>query len=172
MYNITYMQIIKIYGMVGVKNIKKITLPILFLPYPIGIKINMVHISYVVKSFISIALSDSAYNGTYHLTHPNPPSFIKFSKIIFNELSIYNVKYVGLSPKNFRKFIDLAYFIAIPWRKYIKSARSYLPYMTYNQIYVRDNINRYNTEPKKFTENFFRELAKEAFDKVYPKAKI
>jgi len=159
-------------NVLGSKNPKKIYLPFIILPYPVGININMVNIDYVVKSFINIALSKSAFNRTYHLTHTKPPSYIFLSKNIFDELSILGIKYVGVSPNNFRLFINFVHFIAVPWRKYINSAKYYLPYMSYNQIFVREDTNKYNAKPKIFTKKLFSKIIKEANSDIYPKTNI
>ena len=147
-----------------------VTVPLLTLPYPKDININMVPIEYIVKSFLKIASNKSAFKKTYHLTHPNPRPFIFYMMQMFNDLGIKQNKFVGVSPLMFKLICYVIYLIAIPWRDYIKSALLYLPYVTSSPNFIRKNVNRYNRPPKKITRDFLSKIHKGALAKIFPTA--
>lgn len=154
------------------KDGKTIIMPALLLPFPKNIAVNMIPIDYVVKSFLKVALNSAAYNKTYHLTHPKPRTFIFLMKTIFGDLAIKEVKYFGVHPKLFELLFKTFYLVIIPWRGYIKSALSYLPYITTSPVFVRKNVNLYNSAPKPLSKDYLNKINIEAIENIFPKIKI
>lgn len=154
------------------KDGKTIIMPSLILPFPKNIAVNMIPIDYVVSTFIKVASNKSAYNKTYNLTNPKPRTFIYMMKVLIDDLSIKKVKYVGVTPHFFKLMINLLYLVVIPWRGYIKSALSYLPYITTSPTFVRKNVNMYNSPPKPLSKDYLNKINTEAITKIFPKIKI
>lgn len=149
-----------------------ISAPSLILPFPRNIAVNMVPIDYVINTFLSIAAKKSSYNKTYNLTNPNPRTFIFMMRVLIDDLSIRKVKYVGVSPRLFNLLFNLLYLVVIPWRGYIKSALSYLPYITTSPVFVRKNVDLYNSPPKPLSKDYLNKINNEAITEVFPKIKI
>ena len=147
-------------------------MPALLLPFPKNIAVNMVPIDYVINTFIKVASNKSAYYKTYNLTNPKPRTFVYMMKILIEDLSIKKAKYVGVSPYVFNQLFKLLYLVVIPWRGYIKSALSYLPYITTSPVFVRKNVNLYNSPPKPLSKDYLNKINTEAITKIFPKIKI
>lgn len=154
------------------KDGKTILMPSLILPFPKNIAVNMIPIDYVVSTFIKVASNKSAYYKTYNLTNPRPRTFIYMMKVLIDDLSIKKVKYVGVTPHSFKLLINLLYLVVVPWRGYIKSALSYLPYITTSPIFVRKNVNLYNSPPKPLSKDYLNKINNEAITKIFPKIKL
>ncbi len=151
---------------------KTITVPSLILPFPKNIAVNMVPIDYVIDTFIKIASNKSSYYKTYNLTNPNPRAFIYMMKVLIDDLSIKKVKYVGVTPRLFTLLSNLLYLVVIPWRGYIKSGLAYLPYITTSPVFVRKNVDLYNSPPKPLSKDYLNKINTEAITKIFPKIKI
>jgi len=160
--------IFTIFGAKFNKARNAVSVPFLVMPYPKNIHVNMVPIDYVIKSFLKIALNPVAHNKTYHLTHPRPRAFIFLMKTMFADLGIKDVKYLAINPKLFALLFKMFYFVIIPWRGYIKSALSYIPYITTSPVFIRKHINLYNSPPSIISKKYFSKINKEAFEKIFP----
>lgn len=154
------------------KDGKTIIMPSLLLPFPKNIAVNMVPIDYVINTFLKVSLNKSAYYKTYNLTNPRPRTFIYMMKVLIDDLSIKKVKYVGVTPRLFTLLFNLLYLVVVPWRGYIKSALSYLPYITTSPVFVRKNVNLYNSPPKPLSKDYLNKINNEAITEVFSKIKI
>lgn len=164
--------LLEIFGAKFEQDSKTIRLPFLVLPYPNKIKVNMVLMEYVIDSFLKVSSSPVAYNQTYHITHPKPRTFIYLMKSLLNDLSIKQVKFIGVNPNLFKLFFKLLYIVVIPWKGYVKSALLYLPYISTSPIFLRKNVNRYNAPPKVLTRSYLKKINLEAIEKVFPNIKV
>ncbi|KKQ77384.1 MAG: Male sterility domain protein [Parcubacteria group bacterium GW2011_GWA1_38_7] len=154
------------------KDGKTIIMPSLILPFPQNIDVNMVPLDYVINTFIKVASNKSAYYKTYNLTNPKPRTFIYMMKVLIDDLSIKKVKYIGVTPRLFTLLFNLLYLVIIPWRGYIKSALSYLPYITTSPVFIRKNVNLYNSPPRPLSKDYLNKINNEAITKIFPKIKI
>ena len=161
--------IFTIFGAKFNKARNAVSVPFLVMPYPKNIHVNMVPIDYVIKSFLKIALNPVAHNKTYHLTHPRPRAFIFLMKTMFADLGIKDAKYLAINPKLFALLFKMFYFVIIPWRGYIKSALSYMPYITTSPVFIRKHVNLYNSPPKQISKKYFSKINKKAFEEIFPK---
>ena len=151
-----------------VKN--AIRIPYLILPYPKKSKVNLIEMDYVIRTKIKIASNKNAYNQTYHLIHPTPREYISLMKVMFNDLSISRVKFIGLNHRLFSILLKFIQFSVFPFRGYLASALLYLPYVTGNPRYIRKNVNLYNKTPRNLTFKKFSKFNREVFGNYFPYA--
>lgn len=161
--------LLKIFGARLSGDGKSISLPFLVIPYARGIVQNLVPIEYVVSAALKIANNKKAQNMTFHLTHPKSPPYIVMLKAMLEDLSFNKIKYMGVNAQLFEWIFKVIYFVALPWRGYVKSFLIYISYLKTNDNFSRLNTNSFNTPPKPISRNYFKSVNRRAFDKEYPK---
>lgn len=118
----------------------QLSVPWLRLPYPIGTVVDLVPVEYVVGEMI--ARSDQpSENGklTFHITHATPPKFEQAMQAVLFDVGFRDVRYIPLSPWAFKVLFVLAYYSLIPWRKYLRSAKWYLPYVMQTWLFINSS---------------------------------
>lgn len=154
------------------KQKDSLALPFLFIPYPAKCNINVVPVDFVVDSIAHVSNDiNSGKNKVYHLTNPNPPSFIFLFKILLDDLGLKGIKLVPVSPFVFRFIVRFLYFFIIPFRKYLNSAIKYFPYITRNYHFNNQNIAEYNLPFPRIAEDYMRKINKYAIEEVFDNIK-
>lgn len=152
------------------KNIKN---PLFIFPFPRKSRINFVSLDYVIEAMIKISKNIQIKNKTFHLVNPNPPEFIFLFRILMKDFEFTNIKYFAISKLMFKGLIGLLYYTMIPFRKYLESAKWYMPYIVRDYNFSFENLKKYNINLAPIiSEEFFEEVNNNAIKEVFPKIKL
>lgn len=126
---------------------KEVCLPWLYVPCPRDGEVNLVPIDYVISSMIIISRKPEVAGKTFHLVQSNPPSYQFLLSVLLENLGYRKIKYISVPNTVFYVLFRILYRVATPWRKYLNSASSYMPYVMDRYNFSVDNINKYNVSP-------------------------
>ena len=138
---------------------KSLEAPWLILPAPKDCGIDLVPIDYVIESAIYLSEHKQSSNKIFHLTNPHPPDYTFLVKALIEDLGLSKVKVFKIHPQLFNLLFRTAALLPGKYRKYFRSIRWYLPYITINYRFDRTNV-------EKFSPVSFPELDRERMKRI------
>lgn len=123
-----------------------LVVPWLVLPYPSGARVDLVTIDYVVESMITL-YKKGVHNKTVHLTQNNLPHFAFLFDAILHDLGYRKVKLIPVPTWLFWGLLQALHFVAVPFRKYLRSVMWYVPYFTKRCVFEQTTAKKYLRQP-------------------------
>lgn len=143
----------------------------LFLPYPNGSTVNLIPLDFVLDSMIGLSRKCDK-NKTFHITNPNPPSFIFLFGTLLDNLGLAGIRLFPVSPTVFNFIIKVCNKIFSPLRKYFESAIKYQPYITINYEFITNNMKEYGMIPIGISKKYMQKVNKYAIKNIFKGIKI
>lgn len=147
---------------------KTISLPWLWVPYPQDGAVNLIPVDYVISSMVAIYKKPKAQGKTFHLVHPNPPTYLFLLQELLGNLGYKKVKYIPIPNTLFSALFRILYWTIIPWRKYFRSASWYMPYVKDKYDFSMDNMETYGIlPPPPISSDFLKKVNTYAEEAVF-----
>lgn len=156
----------KLLGLMYIPEEDKLQAKRLWLFYPKDCRVNLIPVDFVIKSMLLLSQKEGKLN-TFHLTHPNPPTFELLFRALLSDLKVEGVHLVPVPPSVFRAFTHLLYWGCVPWRKYLDSAKKYLPYITVNYSFSSENVQRAGLRPPDISPQFMHRVNQYAIEHIF-----
>lgn len=82
-------------------------------------------------------------------------------------MNIHGIRLVPVYPKIFKILIHASYFLFIPFRKYLDSAKKYLPYIAVNYNFSTQNSQKYGLMVPFIDDPYIRKVNDYAIHNIF-----
>jgi nucleoside-diphosphate-sugar epimerase len=162
--------LVMLFGVQRGASSERITAPRLAVPFPRGSRVDMVPIGYVVDVMIALLSHDDAFDRgvTINCTHSHPPLYADLASYLCDDLGIDGARFIPVPHALFRFGFSLLRRLVPGRAKEFDSAEKYLPYITEQYNFDRQNSVRYALpEPPPLTREFLHGVNTHAITAVF-----